>query len=285
VDEDGQPCLPLLVEHCRWLLDAGCSGIVLLGTTGEANSFTVAERQRILTGVVHGGVPASVLVVGTGCCAVGDSVVLTRHALAAGCSRVLMLPPFYYKGVSDEGVVAAYSRTIDEVADDRLRVYLYRIPQMSGVDISPAAIEELLRRHGPAIAGVKDSSGDWVSMEGLCAQFGARVDVLVGSERYLLTALSAGASGCVTATANATAPQVCELFAGRLGPEASALQARVTAARSVFEALPMIPALKRFVAGRTGDERWHVLRPPLVPLSAAQATTMFEGLAKVQPSN
>jgi 4-hydroxy-tetrahydrodipicolinate synthase len=278
VGRDGSPCLPLLIDHCRWLLDSGCSGIVLLGTTGEANSFTVAERRHVLEGVVGGGIPAHALVVGTGCCAVGDTKVLTKHALATGCSRVLMLPPFYYKSVLDEGIVAAYSDSIEAVGDDRLRVYLYRIPQMSGVDVGEVVIEALIARYGSAIAGIKDSSGDLKALEGLCARFSSEIDVLAGSERHLLNALKAGAAGCVSATANATAPLVCDVYAGRSDPQARTRQEQATAARDVFEKFPLIPALKTVLAGRTGDARWESVRPPLSKLSAAQSAAMFEGL-------
>lgn len=270
----GTPAMPLLLEHCRWLLDSGCSGIVLLGTTGEANSFTVSERRAILAGVLAGGIDPSSLIVGTGACAVGDTVALTRDALAAGCARVLMLPPFYYKGVSDAGVIDAYTQTIEAIGDDRLRVFLYRIPQLSGVEISPAVVDELRRRFASTIAGIKDSSGDWQSVRALIGRFAGELDMLVGSERFLLDALAAGATGCVTATANATAPLVARTYAGRDGADASSLQERATVARAQFEALPVIPALKAAVADRTGDPRWRTVRPPLVKLDDAHAAAL-----------
>lgn len=267
LEDNGSASLDLLDAHLRFLLDAGCAGIVLLGTTGEANSFTVAERTSILEGVIAHGFPAHRLIVGTGCCAAGDTVALTKHALACGVTRVLMLPPFYYKKLADEGIVDAFARTIEAVDDERLRIYLYQIPQFTGVSFTPSVIELLLRQHPRFIAGIKDSSGDWTEIERLCSLFCARLDVLVGSERFLLDALRAGATGCVTATANVHPASICELYEVKDGSDAPALQERITAARSVFERYPMIAALKEVCAQRTGDGRWRNLRPPLTRLA------------------
>jgi 4-hydroxy-tetrahydrodipicolinate synthase len=274
MDELGAPCIDLLVAHCQWLIDAGCEGIVLLGTTGEANSFTVAERKAILDGAITGGISAEKLIVGTGCTAGGDTVELTKHALSNGVTRCLMLPPFYYKNVSDAGVVAAYSRAIEAVADARLRVYLYQIPQLTGVSLGPIVVEALRRAYPGTIAGIKDSSGDLAAITELCMRFGEEIDVLAGSERYLLAALRAGASGCVTATANANAAQICTLYSKRDDSDADASQTAVAAVRGKFEGYPMIAALKAFTARRTGDQRWRNVRPPLAPLDAAKVSEL-----------
>ncbi|HLJ83794.1 MAG TPA: dihydrodipicolinate synthase family protein [Candidatus Eremiobacteraceae bacterium] len=270
LDEAGQPCLALLEEHCRWLIASGCDDILLLGTTGEANSFTVEERMSILEGVLDAGLPASRLMVGTGCCAVGDSVRLTRHAISVGVDRALVLPPFYYKSVHDAGVIAAYASMIESVADETLRVYLYSIPQFSGVSIGAEVIRELRVRYPTVVAGLKDSSGDKASTIRLCEEFGDSFDVLVGSESFLLECLAAGASGCVTATANAHPELISRLYADRGRPSAPALQARAAAARSMFESKPMIAELKDFTARRTGDGRWRNVRPPLIALDSGE---------------
>jgi 4-hydroxy-tetrahydrodipicolinate synthase len=274
MDERGAACTDVLVAHCRWLIDAGCEGIVLLGTTGEANSFTVGERKAILDGTIEGGISPQRLIVGTGCTAIGDTVELTKHALSRGVTRCLILPPFYYKNVSDAGVVAAYSRAIDAVADPALRVYLYQIPQLTGVSLGPTVVSALRHAYPGMIAGIKDSSGDLAAITELCARFGADIDVLAGSERYLLAALRAGASGCVTATANANAAQICTLYRKRDDADGDALQAAVAAVRASFEGYPMIAALKAFTARRTGDERWCNVRPPLVPLDGDRAAEL-----------
>ena len=260
LEDDGAPSVALLERHCRWLLERGCHGIVLFGTTGEANSFTVDERRGLLEALLAARFPAERLIVGTGCCAVGDTVALTRHALQAGCPRVLALPPFYYKGVAEAGVVDAYARTIEGVADDRLALLLYRIPQLSGVDITPTVVDALVSRYGRTIAGIKDSSGDWPSTEMLCRRFGSTLAVFVGSERHLLAALDAGAAGCITATANADPAPIRELYDG----PSEQRQAVATAARERFARGPTIALLKAAVAERTNDERWQRVRPPLV---------------------
>ena len=279
MSDAGNAHLDLLAEHCRWLLEAGCEGIVLLGTTGEANSFTVAERQGILEGVLARGIAPSRLIAGTGCCAAGDSVTLTKHALARGVARVLMLPPFYYKNVDELGVIEAYSRTIEAVGDETLRLYLYQIPQFTGVSLGPAVIEGLVEAYPGVMAGIKDSSGDWSGIARLCARFGAALDVLVGSERYLIPALRAGASGCVTATANAHPAMICKLYRERDSENAAALQEEVASARVALEAYPMIAALKEITAERTGKALWRNLRPPLTPLDLAQTQGLLAMLA------
>lgn len=278
LDDNGEPCVALLVDHCARLLKAGCSGIVLLGTTGEANSFTVEERKVIVEAVIGGGIPAARLIVGTGCCAVGDCAALIRHALSVGAARCLVLPPFYYKNVGDEGVVEAYARTIEAVHDDRLRLYFYNIPQMSGVVIGDAVIAPLAARYPRVVAGIKDSAGNWPATERLCMRFGATMDVLVGSERFLLAGMAAGASGCVTATANAFAGSICELYDNIGEPDAALLQDRSSAAREVFEVYPVIAALKEFEARRTGDARWRNVRPPLTRLRDADADALAAAL-------
>lgn len=276
---NGEPCIPLLVDHCRKLLGAGCSGILLLGTTGEANSFTVEERKVILEAVLGGGIPPSRLLVGAGCCALGDSATLSRHALSVGVERIVMLPPFYYKTVRDEGIIRAFEHVIETIADDRLRMYFYNIPQLTGVDIGPDIIQPLAARYPKIVAGIKDSSGVWAATEMLCSRFGAEIDVLVGSERHLLSGVAAGASGCVTATANALAESICALAARLDDPDAAAMQARVSAGRTVFERYPMIAALKAFEARRSGDARWRNVRPPLSALGETDADALSEGLA------
>jgi 4-hydroxy-tetrahydrodipicolinate synthase len=248
LDDAGQPCLALLADHCRWLLASGCDG----------------ERSAIVEGVLGTGLPASRLMVGTGCCAIDDSVRLTRHALSVGIDRTLVLPPFYYKGVQDAGIIAAFARTIESVADDALRLYLYKIPQVSGVDIGAEVVGELYARYPKTVAGIKDSSGDKARTIALCEEFAESLDVLVGTESFLLDCLAAGASGCVTATANAHPDLISQLYAERGLPAAAQLQTRVAANRSMFESKPMISGLKAFTARRTGDSRWRNVRPPLV---------------------
>jgi 4-hydroxy-tetrahydrodipicolinate synthase len=278
MDDDGAANPGLLAEHCRRLIEAGCSGIVLLGTTGEANSFTLAERQALLEAVLEAGLAADAFIVGTGCCAIEDSAMLTRHALSLGVSRALMLPPFYYKGVSDAGVFAAYARVFERVNDERLRAYIYRIPQMIGVDFGIDLVEALHAAFPSIVAGIKDSSGKWEDTEALCRRLGSAIDVFVGNETLLMRALEAGAAGCVTATANVNARAIVELFHSRERGDAATLERSVAATRAAFEGFGLIPALKVSVAQTTGVRAWRNVRPPLLALTDAQERDLFKRL-------
>jgi 4-hydroxy-tetrahydrodipicolinate synthase len=252
-------------EHCRWLLANGCDGVAPMGTTGEANSFSVAERIEALDRLIEAGIPPRRLLVGTGCSAIPDTVVLTRHAVAHGTGGVLVLPPFYYKNVSDDGLFAAFDQVIQRVADSRLKLYLYHFPQMSGVPFSHVLIGRMVKQYPNTVVGMKDSSGDWNNMKTTCESVpGFRV--YAGTERFLLPILRASGAGCISATTNVTCTLAAQVYAHRAMRDAEALQQRVTAARDVIERFPGISALKRLTTARTGRESWCLPRPPHLPL-------------------
>ena len=171
LDGDGNPDQAAFRAHCRWLLDEGCTGIAMLGTTGEANSFSSEERKTLLEAALAAGIKPGELLPGTGVAAVTETAELTKHALSVGVTSVVMLPPFYYKGVSEDGLVAAYSEIVDRIADDRLRVVLYHIPQMSAVPITHDAIARLRDRYPGTFVGIKDSAGDLVNMKAMVERF------------------------------------------------------------------------------------------------------------------
>src|SRR5512143_4215337 len=172
-----------LVAHGRWLLDHGCAALAPFGTTSEANSLSVEEREKLLDALLDGGIPADRLVPGTGCCALPDTVRLTSSAVRRGCAGVLVLPPFYYKAVSDDGLFRSFAEVIERVGDDRLRVYLYHIPPVAQVGVGPKLVERLLRAYPRAIAGMKDSSGDLAHTKAMLERFAKDgFDVFVGSE-------------------------------------------------------------------------------------------------------
>jgi 4-hydroxy-tetrahydrodipicolinate synthase len=251
--------------HCRWLLDNGCDGVAPMGTTGEANSFSVSERLEAIDRLTAAGIPPERLMIGTGCSAIPDTVVLTRHAIAHGAAGVLVLPPFYYKNVSDDGLFAVFDQVIQQVASDRLRLYLYHFPQMSGVPLSHALIERLVKRYPDAVVGMKDSSGDWNNMKTTCERLpGFRV--YAGTEEFLLPIMRAGGAGCISATTNVTCAVAAEVYAKRAEGVADALQQRLTRVRVTFAEFPAIPALKRMTAERTGQDTWRLPRPPHLPL-------------------
>jgi 4-hydroxy-tetrahydrodipicolinate synthase len=267
---------------CRALLDAGLAGLAVFGTTSEANSLSVEEREALLAGLLEAGVPAGRLVPGTGCCAIPDTVRLTRAAVRAGCAGVLALPPFYYKAISEEGLFRAYAEVIERVGDDRLRVYLYHIPPVSQVGIPLAVIERLLARYPGAVAGMKDSSGDLDNTRAAIERFAsAGFDVFTGSERFLLATLRAGGAGCITATANVNASAIARLAREWRQAGADARQQELNAVRSVFERHPVVPALKHVVAHFSGDPGWRTVRPPLVPLADDRAAALLADLRAI----
>lgn len=263
----------VLVRHCRWLLENGCSGIVLLGTTGEANSLCARERMLLLDAVLAEGVPSSRIMVGTGCCSVPETVTLTRHALQGGVSNVLMLPPYYYKGVSDEGLFTAFDQVIQAVGSEALQIYLYHFPQMTSVPFSDALIARLKDAYPKTIAGMKDSSGDVRHMARVIAAF-PELQVFAGTERFLVDVLRLGGAGCITATINITCTLAAAVYADWQRPGAGR-QERLMQARAAIEAYPMIPALKHIMAARTGDTVWRAMRPPQTPLETDSATRLL----------
>lgn len=275
---DYTPSAPRFVAHCRNLIEQGV-GLAVFGTNSEANSLSVGEKRALLDALLEAGLPAARMMPGTGACALPDAVELTRHAVSAGCAGVLMLPPFYYKGVSDEGLYRAFSQVIEQVADDRLRVYLYHIPPVSQVGISMALIERLLKAYPDNIAGIKDSSGDWENTDAMLKQFQPQgFDVFAGSETFLLQTLRGGGAGCITATGNVNPGPIAALYREWQSDQADALQQGLDAVRAIFQQFPMIPAMKAAIAQRSGDEGWATVRPPLVELTAAQRDALETGL-------
>jgi 4-hydroxy-tetrahydrodipicolinate synthase len=259
------------VKHCRWLMKSGCAGLAVFGTNSEANSMSVEEKLELLEALVKGGVPAGSLMPGTGHCALTDSVKMTREAVRLGCGGVLMLPPFYYKGVSDEGLFRNFAEVIERVGDERLRLYLYHIPPVSNVAITLELIEKLLARYPGIVAGAKDSSGDWANTKAMLDRFKDRsFDVFPGSEVFLLDGLREGGKGCITATGNVNPGPIAEVFRNWRSSEADKLQAGITATRKIMQKVPMIPALKAVTAHFGNDPQWRTVRPPLVELSAEQ---------------
>jgi 4-hydroxy-tetrahydrodipicolinate synthase len=267
------------VRHCRWLLDHGCTGLAVFGTNSEANSLTVEERMALLEALIDAGIPAGVLMPGTGCCSFLDSVRLTAHAVRAGCGGVLMLPPFYYKGVSAEGLFRSFSEVIERVGDARLQLYLYHIPPVAQVPIPLDVIGRLLERYPGTVAGVKDSSGDWKNTLAMLERFApSGFEVFAGSEVFLLANMRHGGVGCISATANVNPARIRCLFDHWQDGNADAVQEELAATRAVVQKYPMIAALKAIVSHYSGDPQWAAVRPPLVELSASERVALTGAL-------
>jgi 4-hydroxy-tetrahydrodipicolinate synthase len=280
LDADLAPDAARFAGHLRWLLDNGCHGAAVFGTTGEATSFSAHERMALLDATLTAGIPGDRLMVGTGCCALTDTLRLTRHAVEAGCNRVLMLPPFYYKGMSDEGLFASYAEVIERLGRADLEIFLYHFPRLSGVPITPGLVERLCAAYPAIVRGIKDSSGDPASAADFIARF-PDLTIFPGTETLLLAGLEQGGAGCITASANVNAPAVRRVYdAWRAGSgEAAALQETISAHRAVLQSQPLIPTLKRLVAREREDPAWLAMRPPLSPMNEATAAEQDAALA------
>src|SRR4051812_7000132 len=211
--KDYSPDEERFVRHCRWLLKSGCAGLAIFGTNSEANSLSVAEKRRLLEALIKGGVSPATLMPGTGHCAISDSIEMTRAAVELGCAGVLMLPPFYYKGVSDEGLYRNFAEVIERVGDERLQLYLYHIPPVAQVAITLSLIERLLSKYPGIVAGVKASWGDCSNTKAmLAASAKDGFDVSAGSEVFLLDNRPPGGKGCITATGNINPGPIANLY-------------------------------------------------------------------------
>jgi 4-hydroxy-tetrahydrodipicolinate synthase len=286
VTNDLSPDLGAFSAHARALIADGCDGIALLGTTGEANSFSVAERKAILEAGVA-AVGANRLLPGTGVNALPETIDLTRHALSLGVTRVVMLPPCYYKGVTDEGLFAAYARVIETIADDRLQVVLYHIPQVSGVPIGHDLIERLVTAYPKTVVGIKDSAGKIDNMQAMIARFPG-FSVLAGADPLLLPLMGMGGAGCITATSNLVASSLATVYRYHADPECLAdvekAQARINAFRDLSNSYTQIPAIKAMVAYRHGQALWARTRPPLVGLTSAELAQLKDRLTAIGAS-
>ncbi|MDR0577275.1 MAG: dihydrodipicolinate synthase family protein [Candidatus Accumulibacter sp.] len=277
--EDLSPDSGRFVAHCRWLLSQN-AGLAFFGTNSEANSLSLAERLGLMDALFDAGLPPSRMMPGVGCCAFPDTVELARKAVAAGCAGVLMLPPFFYKNFTDDGLFRSYSEIIQRVGDARLRVYLYHIPPVSQVPLGAALIERLLAAYPKTIAGIKDSSGDWKHTAMLLEKFQSEdFDVFCGSEVFLLQTLRGGGAGSITATGNVNPAMIHGLYARWRDADADSAQERITTIRRAFETLPTIAAMKCAIAWKRSDPPWREVRPPLMAIPAGQARALEERLA------
>ena len=267
------------MRHARQMLADGCHGITVFGTTGEANSFSVDERMALLDSLLADGIAAERLMVGTGLCALTDSVRLTAHAAASGVKKVLMLPPFYFKNMSDRGLFDSYSAVLDRVADSDLQVFLYHFPKLSTVPITTGLIEMLLEAYPDNVVGIKDSTGDWANTEMLCTRF-PQLAVFPGNEKLMLAALGKGGVGTITAGANGNSAAIRAGFdAWATGSaQAEAAQTAITAVRVALDRQPMVAGLKWLAARRYEDQGWRRVRPPMVALDDAAGADLLAGL-------
>jgi 4-hydroxy-tetrahydrodipicolinate synthase len=301
------------VAHCKWLLSKNC-GLAVFGTNSEANSLSMEERLNLLDELVAAGVEPSRMMPGTGCCSIMETVKLTKQAVGNGCAGVLMLPPFYYKDVGEEGLYRYVSEVVQRVGDARLKIYLYHIPPVAVVGITTGLVERLLAAYPNTIAGMKDSSGDWNNTKTFLDAFAVRsagpartFDVFVGSETFLLANMQNGGVGTISATVNVNPAAIHKLYVActekskfenrdskledppsrkataRLDLEG--LQAKLNVVREVFSSRKfpsMIAALKQAIAIYADDPAWRTVRPPLVELTPEQANLLAVELETIK---
>ncbi len=269
-----------LVKHIKWLLSRGNNGIVLSGTTGEANSFSVDERKQMLDAVLNGGIAPGKLLVGTGCSAITDTVTLSRHAHSKGVGGILLLPPFYYKQVNDVGLETYIARLLERIGENKIQIYLYHIPQFSGVPYTVSLVERLVSKYPDNIIGMKDSGGDWFHMEQILKAIpGFRL--YAGSEKFLLPVLKAGGVGCISASANLTSPEVAAVYEAWKKGGGEKEQTRASILRGALEMYPSVGTLKYIFAKLSGQKDWLNIRPPNVILTEEEGLQIEQKLREL----
>jgi 4-hydroxy-tetrahydrodipicolinate synthase len=275
MDADLSIDLDRMAAHSRWLLANGCNGLAVLGTTGEANSLGINERIEVLEGLVARGIPAAKLLPGTGTTAITDTVKLTRKAEELGCRGALLLPPFYYKNPSDDGLLAYFNEVIQRVAGD-IKIYLYNFPQQSAIPFSVDFIGRLLKANPGKVKGIKDSSGSYENSLAYVEAFARDgFEVYAGDDSLLKKLLEKGSAGSITAASNVNCAIGAAVYANWDNAEGAAAQDVLAATRKAVTGVPLIPGLKALVARNTGDSRWLNIRPPHMKLTEAQMAALF----------
>ena len=275
LDHTGSVDHARFARHARALLANGVDGVAPFGTTGEGQSFTVAERIAGTEALLAAGIPARQLVAATGCAALPDTVTLTRHGVHSGCAACLVLPPFFWKDVADDGLFRWYAELIEAVNDPRLRIYLYHIPQVSGVPLSVAFVARLAAAFPGIVAGVKDSAGDWNNTTALLARV-PQLAIMVGHEPDLPKLMRAGGAGTICGVANVYPTLVRALLSTGVTADD---EKRIATFLDIAFRQPLLPAFKAIVAQRSGDPGWRAVRAPLVALDEGARTRLFAALA------
>jgi 4-hydroxy-tetrahydrodipicolinate synthase len=279
-NDDMSVAADLYVAHARLLLGQGCAGLVPFGTTGEALSVGVDERIAAVRALVDGGIDPALMTPGTGLSNVADSARLSRACLDMGCAAVMTLPPFYYKGVSEEGLYRHFVQLLAAIGEDA-RVFLYHIPPVAIVGIPVTLAARLHAEFPEQVVGIKDSSGEWDNTRALLGING--LVVYPGSELPLVEALELGAPGCISATANLNGAAIAKLidaFFDGDDERVRDLQQRVRRFRLLLQDYAPIPAQKRLLALATGDARWANVRPPLTVMPEAQGRVLLDALRR-----
>lgn len=277
LDKSGALDARRFADHAKRLFAAGIDGIAPFGTTGEGPSFSVAERIAGLDALLAAGIAPTRVLPATGCAALPDAIGLTRHAVESGCAGALVLPPFFFTGVSSDGLYASYARLIEGVADPRLRLYLYHIPQMSGVAIDSDVLARLLAAYPGIVAGVKDSAGDLAHSRALVARF-PQLSIFVGHEPHLPPMLAAGGAGTICGIANLYPRLMRRLHDSASGGAQGEEITRIQRFLDILKPYPVFAAFKALQVKLTGDPAWETLRPPLAPLDVTAKRAFLDAV-------
>jgi 4-hydroxy-tetrahydrodipicolinate synthase len=277
IDAKGEPDLSRVTKLARYLLDNGCDGLNVLGTTGEATSFSLAQRKAVMSAYKEAGLPMQRLMVGTGAAATADAVELTRHGASLGFAGALLLPPFYYKGVPDDGLVAYIGEIVQATSEKAVPLYLYHFPAQSGLPWSVKLIKQLRDIHGGRIAGMKDSSGD-MPYAREAAGLGKDFDVFPSTEACLIEARTGIFAGCISATTNLNA----DLAQRAWSQGDAAAQDQAVTIRKLFDGKALVSGVKALLAHIHGDPAIARVKPPLVDFSAADRAAVIAGYEDVR---
>ena len=267
--------LDLMAAQCRWLMANGCNGLGVLGTTGEANSLGFNERIGLMEGLVERGIPARLMLPGCGVPAITDTVAMARRAGELGCRGVLVLPPFFYKNPSEDGLFAYYSEVAQRIGG-AVKIYFYHFPAQSAVPVTIPLIERLLKAHPGAFQGIKDSTGDFAQTKSYIDAFAKDgFEVYCGDDGALLMNLQAGGAGSISAASNVSCATNAVVYANWDNATGVAAQVTLSAMRSAVTSAPLIPGLKALLARHTGNDSWLNIRPPHTKVSAEVAQRLF----------
>lgn len=276
------PDVPLLLARSRALLESGCDGIALFGTTGEGAHFAPRDRMATLEKLVAAGLPPERLVVATGALSLPDVVALSRHAVAQGVAACLLMPPCFYRGgLTEDGVFRWFATAIDRIATDRLRLLLYHFPDISGIPITAGTLRRLVERYGPQIAGIKDSGGDLDVTEALLRRF-SELAVFTGTETHIPQAMASGARGTICGLANVIPRLIRRMLDAESLPERRRFVPLVRAVDAILSRGPFIAAVKAVVAAAAGEPGWRRMVPPASVLSLIDETRLLEDFGRFE---
>ena len=284
VTRDLKPDVPRFLDHCHWLLSVGCAGLAPLGTTGEANSLGTSDRLHLIEAVAKSDVPLDRMIVGTGSTSAADTVLLSRAALQAGVNGLLMLPPYFYKSPSDDGLFNHFATVAERLADDRPRIFLYHFPQMSAVPVSLDLVRRLRTEFPGMFVGLKDSGGDFADTATFIREFPG-FEVFAGSETFAVQTLDAGGWGCISATANVSAPIVVRRIADAPEESHERLDRLIADVRAAISALGNVSATKAVMSVYRNDREWARTLPPNVeiePVAAEDLAARIDGMANIR---